>query len=53
MPYLLEAQRIEIRRYLLGQIKSEGGWGMYASATRAIIEPAGALDRGPRLKRGP
>ena len=29
MQHLHEAQRIEIRRYLFGQIESEGGWGMY------------------------
>jgi len=32
MEYLTEAQCIEIRRYLFGQIKAEGGWGMYETA---------------------
>ena len=41
MQHLHEAQRLEIRRYLFGQIKSEGGWGMYVRsipAQRRAIE---------------
>jgi hypothetical protein len=33
MAWLSAAQRIEIRRYLFGQVKSEGGWGMYVQGS--------------------
>ena len=49
MEYLTEAQCIEIRRYLFGQIKAEGGWGMYETAHARATHARGSTHWGRRV----